>query len=71
MLIIESLDVLKAQQQLSSYCIHVYELEGSPICPYCGEDSHETNSQQQEALRQAHIEKYGLFHQSIPVWWSI
>jgi len=71
MIIIESLDVLKAKQQLSAYCIHVYKLVGAPICPHCGEDSHETNSQEQELLRQAHIEKYGLFHQATPTWWSI
>jgi rRNA maturation endonuclease Nob1 len=52
------------------HCSHVYELVGSDLCPYCGKDTHENNSQHQEALRQAHIEKYGLFNQN-PSWWSI
>lgn len=71
MLIIESLDVLKAQQQLNSYCIHVYELVGSPLCPHCGRNTHETDWEQELGYRRAHVEKMGLFHQATPVWWSI
>jgi hypothetical protein len=53
------------------YCIHVYELVGSPLCPHCGKDTHETNWDIELKLRREYVKKVGILYQAPMTWWSI
>lgn len=59
-------------------CRHVYELVGSPTCPDCGRDTHETDRELQIALFKNHYKEGKHLSYKCPIeggtirgWWSI
>jgi len=54
-----------------SFCIHVYQLIGSHICPHCGGNTHENDWDLELKLRRDYVKKVGILYQAPKVWWSI
>ena len=59
------------------FCIHVYSVMNQPLCPECGNPTHETDFQQQVRLHKKWIEDGKHLEMQCPMggtirgWWDI